>query len=984
MGFDQSDWADLSDFVLKGGETPLPRVDRYVMVMATEIDQRKEARTAAKAAELKRTKRAARVNNAIVGAAAGSFLGGQVHGGASGYKGARVGALVGGLYGALSNPKRRAEIEKLQTASFSTLASKILNLSAKRVFAGTSKKSVGHGMKKISAGPAEITYAKVNDTIRVLRADSNGNKYGAGKLFRRLKKVSDRTGLPINTGFTSDDAKKLAPKLGFEKTVSIWDVPLAKRENLRFTHPRLNQKIKQESRGDFVYRPIKKKAMKTEFSTPASRVIDFMTYREAALVPVLAAGMGAAGGAAIAKKGKRKEGAKRGAGAVMGAGLGLVGGVFGNDKIGSRSGKLPLAGALAGGYLGSKLMKKKEKNFSSMTDRAEKRDQLRTGAALAAGAAGTGAGVYGALAARKVAKQAAAFTPKAVVSEAGQQAAAAVKGRVKKVAKEYFPTFTKAGKKVAEVMKRKVRLTPARKMFFFNNGEQLKDVYRRTYADPLKVAAGMQKGYFKQDTEGRPIKVDVPVMHAQVVNAAVRKAGKVSKWAGRAGGVAKDASAVVRGKPREKDASGRSKKREWEKSWFKEGARRVAIAGGILGGAKILKSNPRLRRKVVKGVKAVKREVNKVVPDMYGFSERYDTPASRLFAAKFRLANRGDILWKSSAATIKPDDFLKKAQPFGKNGPHLPAVENYRKMIREGKKIDMPSLHVERGRKSVGEHPGNFKVTGHEGRHRMIAAKMEGVKKVPVEIFAYGEPRHPKRSKSLKLALKKPAYFQPEKGFSTPASSMYQFEDGGKRFKKVVKNEETGRTKTVRYGQAGKASDGKDRIRPGTAKGDAYCARSAKIKGDWQSDPNSPNNLSRRKWKCVGSVSKRSFSTPAARVYQFDDNAYDAGWDVRDPRGRSARVFAPGARKRDRREKRWHEKAENERKLWKTAVVTAGIAGLAGGRMIKKGKVKVPAKAAVPSSAAVPQAAPGGSYYRTGAGRAPRPMKPGLNKVDRN
>jgi hypothetical protein len=95
-------------------------------------------------------------------------------------------------------------------------------------------------------------------------------------------------------------------------------------------------------------------------------------------------------------------------------------------------------------------------------------------------------------------------------------------------------------------------------------------------------------------------------------------------------------------------------------------------------------------------------------------------------------------------------------------------------------------------------------------------------------------------------------------------------------------------------------------------------------------------------------------------------------------------VFAPGAGKRDRREKRWHEKAENERKLWKTAVVAAGIAGLAGGRMIKKGKVKVPAKAAVPSSAAVPQAAPGGSYYRTGAGRSPRPMKPGLNKVDRN
>lgn len=78
-----------------------------------------------------------------------------------------------------------------------------------------------------------------------------------------------------------------------------------------------------------------------------------------------------------------------------------------------------------------------------------------------------------------------------------------------------------------------------------------------------------------------------------------------------------------------------------------------------------------------------------------------------------------------------------------------------------------------------------------------------------------------------------------------------------KRFKKVVKNPETGRTKTIRYGLAGLASDGKDRIRPGTSKGDAYCARSAKIKGDWKSDPNSPNNLSRKKWKCKGSKSMR-------------------------------------------------------------------------------------------------------------------------------
>lgn len=88
-----------------------------------------------------------------------------------------------------------------------------------------------------------------------------------------------------------------------------------------------------------------------------------------------------------------------------------------------------------------------------------------------------------------------------------------------------------------------------------------------------------------------------------------------------------------------------------------------------------------------------------------------------------------------------------------------------------------------------------------------------------------------------------------------------------KRFKKIFKNKETGKTNTVRYGQAGKAADGGDRIRPGTSKGDSYCARSLGIKKEMLDkggksaekarDPNSPNNLSRKKWRCSGAKSKK-------------------------------------------------------------------------------------------------------------------------------
>ena len=67
--------------------------------------------------------------------------------------------------------------------------------------------------------------------------------------------------------------------------------------------------------------------------------------------------------------------------------------------------------------------------------------------------------------------------------------------------------------------------------------------------------------------------------------------------------------------------------------------------------------------------------------------------------------------------------------------------------------------------------------------------------------------------------------------------------------------------KRVCYGQAGKAKGGGPRVKPGTPKGDAYCARSLGIKirlsKKKQNDPNTPNNLSRKRWKCVGAKSRR-------------------------------------------------------------------------------------------------------------------------------
>jgi hypothetical protein len=71
----------------------------------------------------------------------------------------------------------------------------------------------------------------------------------------------------------------------------------------------------------------------------------------------------------------------------------------------------------------------------------------------------------------------------------------------------------------------------------------------------------------------------------------------------------------------------------------------------------------------------------------------------------------------------------------------------------------------------------------------------------------------------------------------------------GKRFAKRVDG------KCRSFGQKGNAKGGGDRIRPGTKKGDAYCARSLKIKKC--KNPPCANALSRKKWKCKGAKSQK-------------------------------------------------------------------------------------------------------------------------------
>jgi hypothetical protein len=75
---------------------------------------------------------------------------------------------------------------------------------------------------------------------------------------------------------------------------------------------------------------------------------------------------------------------------------------------------------------------------------------------------------------------------------------------------------------------------------------------------------------------------------------------------------------------------------------------------------------------------------------------------------------------------------------------------------------------------------------------------------------------------------------------------------GPSKGKAKVKRTASG--KKVSYGQKGA------KVKPGTKKGDSYCARSAgqmKSHGKAAKDPNSPLRLSRKRWKCKGAKSTK-------------------------------------------------------------------------------------------------------------------------------
>jgi hypothetical protein len=756
---------------------------------------------------------------------------------------------------------------------------------------------------------------------------------------------------------------------------------------------------------------------------------------------------------------------------------------------------------------------REKKNFQTaftmkyLSDEGPSRSEKLKNAVLAGGAAtSAGAAIYSARQIGKAQKTVQVLAPQLTPREIARAVGQEVSGKAKRTLKGYFPTFIKGGKKVSALLKKKMfeekpltheelvmrygqkqakRIiaaqekkrgwlfaTPASRLLNFGNAEQWREIDSRRYGNPLKAAAGLEKGYFRTK-DGNPVLEDIPLAHAQVLKSTYNKAHKIQKKVSRAGALGKDVVNVARGKPRDRDQAGREKKREWEKPWFKTAARNAAIAGGMIYGAKRLRDNPMEREWVRRKINQGARKVNKVVPDMMKeWGEKHEarsmkseteeknfaTPASRILgkfekplrkgalgkfmgpsaAQKAAAADRAALVGRLKAAAAKGND--KAAGMVNRAQKHAAMKEAGVKAAERRQKDAVRTLKKGAGIAAGGavlggtamklhaDQPEDRKVNqGARFRNALMGAAagsflggalhagksgFRGARLGAAAGGLIGAVSNPKRKQVIEEL--------PVASFETPASRLIEF------------------GKVAYRGISVKRYPGQ-KVRPGAARGtwSSYVAdtwgvpakhsaeaveaarkirifkknpvgkeiegtRKALTKdpemGRWVKNKSTPAlvvegrygkeiykkgsretkdeinrlNIGRARGKNV-KVSKgwigapyvqTDFKTRASALFHFDEIAADAGWDIRDPRGKSARVFAPGSRQRYRRPKEWHEKKENRDKLAAAAVLAAGIGGFALGRKLK-GRKKIP----------VPSPAPGGSYHYAPRGPRSTPMR---------
>jgi hypothetical protein len=519
----------------------------------------------------------------------------------------------------------------------------------------------------------------------------------------------------------------------------------------------------------------------------------------------------------------------------------------------------------------------------------------------------------------------------------------------------------------------------------FGGNEQLADLDNSRFVDPFAKWIKGEKGYRRADVGdyhklrrrllGRDLKPEqiakiqgamadikknkaVDVAGGQVLHSALRKADTVRKVSERGGGLVRDAVKAAKGEAREKDRWGREKKREWEKPWFQRRRNQLIAGAGLLAAGYVGRHTKVGARAVRKGEETIGKARNWANKKLANVFPDEGTEAARAAqnakATGKPQSTPADILKQmdeqaktTRKAAAKLDKANKKAAA---KGPELKLVEE-----PESPAPAKPAAPVAPKPVTTAPAPKRALVrrTAAAVPQKKAASKPAVVKKAPAapQVKAAPKPQAPPaNTQELPVADQLPGAAWNKKMANKPkpkGRGKNQFEAAVRELLTQFAEKPFDGYNSKRHARTGGLNDsfrksynrenGANLKRPVTTKPSklkagseaagrrkSFCARMGGMPGATSKGGKlTPKGAALRRWNCMAIQALTQFADPL-----------DVGWDIRDARGNSARVFAPQAGQRDRRPKRWHERVENERKLWAGAALTSTLAGGAAMRKL--------------------------------------------------
>lgn len=552
---------------------------------------------------------------------------------------------------------------------------------------------------------------------------------------------------------------------------------------------------------------------------------------------------------------------------------------------------------------------------------------------------------------------------------------------------------------------------PGSRLNQFGGREQLKDIDRSSFLDPLDVFIGRKKGYtaeqvkkynreknwlsdvksgkkkatpeaiqaaedIMRDIRGNPTKA----AHGQVIRSALRKGDTVRKVTERGGGLLKDAAKELRGEAREKDRWGREKKREWEKPWFSRTKNQLIGAVTLGGGALALRKYPKVRAKMDRVIRVGQRKVNEYIPDFFpgveplrkkGQKTVATVQAKRQQAAQAKVAKTQAIVNQAGQNISQQAAAAKSAKPVKASQPK-PAAQpaSAPAAASPAPAPAKPAVSKPAASKPAAAAPAPAsKPAAAKPADKSVRAPVKPAASSPAPAQPAASPwsasklaNEPLKPTAAEAAVKKAASQAkkpktPKQGVSQPKKPEYDGKTGKWKFDRLLARALTqfmekpfAGYNPKRHARTGGLNDSfrksynrehgsnlkrpvttpPSKLKPGSeaaGRRKSFCARMSGMQGPTSKGGKlTPKGAALRRWNCAAIQALTQFADPL-----------EVGWDIRDARGRSARVFAPDAGVRDRRPKRWHERVENERKLWAGAALTGtGLGAAAMGKLLGK------------------------------------------------